>query len=293
MTVARWRGPFAVAAAFALAAALVASGGFSGWIALVHATAGRRTLAAARVHPEGPELWKAVRELSVAVALVPLSRHHRTSLESAIELAIDRLGPDLAATLAPAATMPRIVFIEALWRRQAERPAGELLATIEAASPEVLEVLSDRMLRKLGDRFTRTGRCASAIPILEATRGRGSAPGGLEIAYARCLLQVGEPDRALPVLRGLRSSGDTGRWPSFLLGEAELASGHLREAEAVADALTAARPEFYYGWHLRGRVLTAAGKRAEAARSFERALALRPAKRWLAEWIRRLRSAPG
>ena len=102
--------------------------------------------------------------------------------------------------------------------------------------------------------------------------------------HGQSLLGVGKAAdsvRALERAVSARASGERMLWPRFHLAEAYLASGAADRSERLAGELVAEDARFYYGWHLRARALEALGRAADAAGAYRRALALRPANRWL------------
>lgn len=80
-------------------------------------------------------------------------------------------------------------------------------------------------------------------------------------------------------------------WPRFWRAESLLDAGKLPLADEATRSLVEAQPDFYYGWHLRARVLDGANRPLEAAACYERALALRPENTWLKARIDALRSS--
>lgn len=278
-------------ASLALACVLGSSGYFGGWIATALERRGEYTLRGSGGSlPDERALTEAVRSFSSALAHAPLSRRHRLDLESAIERALPILGADRIAAAAPAAALPRIVIGSALNRHKEFAAARRLFSTVARPTEAELAMLTTWQLREAGFTSARAERCAEALPFLEAAAPRLGDPRDVELELGRCLIRVGEPARAVPILGGLVARAENARWPRLFLGEAELGLGHTVAAEGLSRSLVEEFPDFYYGWNLRGQVLERLGQRREAADSYERALGIRPTNTWLRNRIARLRA---
>jgi tetratricopeptide (TPR) repeat protein len=121
--------------------------------------------------------------------------------------------------------------------------------------------------------------CASRPTVLP--RGYGAqvvtAPSAYEhYVRARIASERGEHDLAIAELRMASASAGSDPELRVALGEELLVAGLLPPAMAEATAATEAWPEDAPAWLLLGRVRVAHAEPWEAARAFERALALEP-----------------
>jgi len=265
-----------------LAVTLAWAGGLDGWISTWHASRGRWALERALQEPgSAQDLAPAVRELAAALALNPLRRRFRFELESAVGAAVDRAGAAATAALAPAATLPRVVFATVLeGRGQGELAAG-VLSGVGATRAEEIEMMSAATLQKVAKRVATSGRCAAALPLLEAAVGQVPDDPGLDLNYAACLTRTGDPARAMPLLRHVYELDPGSKWVHFLFAEAHLALGEVTEADSQTEWLTTHEAGFSLGWRLRGDVLAAANRPVEAGICYHKALELSPESTWL------------
>ena len=270
------------AATVFLALTLAWSGGFAGWISAWHATRGRsaleQTLSKAGTEED---VERALTEAGRALDANPLSRDDRLLYQSACEEAVTRLGAPRAVSLAPRATLSRVVLAGTLEKHGDAAAAVVVRAGIEATRPEEIEVLSEEGLRQVAVDSAVAERCPQALPLLEPAVARTPDDVGLALSYAACLNKRGEGSRSLPILARIYERDPTSKWVHFLLGEAFLTLGRLPQADETTRWLTMRSPNFYLGWRLRGDVLAAIGRPGDALESYRTALSLEPSSAWL------------
>jgi tetratricopeptide (TPR) repeat protein len=272
-----------------LAITLAGSGDLASWISTWHATRGQNALERARSAGDATgEIERALRELGDALRANSLSRDYRGAFETAVEEALDQLAPQRVAALATGATLARAIAADALERRGAAAAAEALRAGIELARPEEIAVMNDAMLRAAALDMATAERCEQARPLLESASERIPEDSSVELKYAGCLNTLGEPQRALAVLRRMSERGPTSRWTRLYTADAYRRLGDLDQAERTARWITTGFADFYEGWRLEAEVLAAMGRPAEAAVCYRKALALRPENTWLDYYARKM-----
>jgi tetratricopeptide (TPR) repeat protein len=259
-----------VLALAALAASLAACGSLSGWVALWHGARAARAGFA-----------NAIRERAAALDADPLSRKSRLLLGEAVARSMIELDRQTIVAMAPRSTIGRVTVAAALDRQGAATEARSLRATITGTGMEEIEVISAADLRTAGLDAANAGRCPEAVPLLDAAVDRGLGDWSLLFKRGACLAQSGSADRALDALLPLYERNRESRWVRLLVAETEARLGHLDTAESVTRTIAWTDPDFYEMWRFAGALLAAEHRPVEAARSFRRALALRPQNTWL------------
>lgn len=111
------------------------------------------------------------------------------------------------------------------------------------------------------------------MPQLEAP---SMEPTSFVLELADTYAQSGRPDRAIQILEPLRNRRELGREPSLWLARLYLGNGQQDKGLATVDSVLARWPRAGQAWFLKGRILEAEGRNAEALDYFSRGVALAP-----------------
>lgn len=272
----------------ALLAALVFEGALSGWPAARRERRGLRELDRATHGGTDEQVRAALEDLAKALARNPLSRDQRIAYETAVELALDRLGAGAVAASPMRGTLARSVVADALDRRHEWDLARGVRSAPGRASPEELALLDGPRLAALATASAEAHACEDAAPLLDKAVRETPNVLRLEMDRGTCLLETRQWWRAERVFAPMVASTPDSEWARFHLAESYVGLGDLHRAEEVSRFLVLGFPTFYYGWRQRGDLLSAREQYAEAAFAYRQALKLRPENRWLASVIRRI-----
>jgi tetratricopeptide (TPR) repeat protein len=109
----------------------------------------------------------------------------------------------------------------------------EYLKAIEVAPDQFRSLLK----RNLALAYYKSGRLQDASPILLELHEAEPASHPAALLAADCLLQMGEPARALAVLEPLAPAADSDKALAYLLGLAYLKTGKTADAQRVLDPI--------------------------------------------------------
>ncbi len=142
---------------------------------------------------------------------------------------------------------------------------------LKSAPPQVRPYLQ----RNAGLAYYKSGRMTDAARVFNALHA--SQPGNRDITLlaADCEMQLGEPAKAVDLLRPLAATAAQDKAVAYVLGMALLKSGNSAESQRVLDPILgdAASPE---GNFAVGVALFMGGDFPKAIQSFDRARALNP-----------------
>jgi putative PEP-CTERM system TPR-repeat lipoprotein len=226
---------------------------------------------------------------------VALQREQLDVADDAFEQAIKR-DPDHAET--------KLLLGELLAQRGQHERAGELLGTYLARHPNNLravksyarvqmqlgapdeaiaaltgvarEALADpEMTALLGAAYLDTGSADAAVALLEKASKAAPDDAGISRRLAISYAAKGDLDRALEAIGQLGTDAQLTA-AHLEIARSLLAQGEVDKALELTGRLTHDMPESPEAFNLNGIVQEAAGKRAAAVDSFEKALALAP-----------------
>ncbi len=266
------------AALAALVVVLMWTDRLGGWVAAWHSLQVRPAV--------GDEAFaQSLQHRIAALDADPLSRKRRVSFGDTLERAFPRLGADGIAALAPRSTVGRATVAAVLERHGATAKAASVRAAVGDTRPEEIEVLSAAELRAIGIDAAAADRCREALPVLDEALRRGLGDWSLALKRAACLTDAGDASRALEALLPMYEHNPESPWGRLFLAKTEARLGHLETAESLLKTLVWTNPDFYEMWRFAGELLAAMNRPADAARSYRRALFLRPENTWIKQEI--------
>jgi tetratricopeptide (TPR) repeat protein len=139
-------------------------------------------------------------------------------------------------------------------------------------APEQFRALLERNLALA---YFKSGRMQEAAPILIGLHEAQPADHQAALLAADCLLQLGEPDRALAVLEPLSAEAGSDRALAYALGVAELKTGRAEEAQRVLDPILKDETSAE-GQYALGMVMFTSGDYPSALKPLRRAIELNP-----------------
>lgn len=152
-----------------------------------------------------------------------------------------------------------------------EEAVPEYLKALEGAPAQYRPVLR----RNLALAYYKSGRMNDAAPILVALHEADPTSHPAALLAADCLLQLGEPARALEILRPLAGEADSDRALEYLLGIAYLRNGETAEAQRVLDPILK-DDSSAEGQYALGVAMFTSGDYPSAVSALRRAIQLNP-----------------
>ena len=143
---------------------------------------------------------------------------------------------------------------------------------LQSAQPQVRPMLQ----RNLALAYYKSGRLQQAAPLLTALHDAQPQNRDATLLAADCLLQLGEPARAVELLEPLAPQASGDKALAYVIGIAYLRSGRTAEAQRLLDPILrdTASPEGNYAL---GMAMFTSGDYPAAAKALARALELDPA----------------
>jgi tetratricopeptide (TPR) repeat protein len=129
--------------------------------------------------------------------------------------------------------------------------------------------------RNLALAYLKSGRMLEAAPILIRLHEAQPADHQAALLAADCLLQLGEPDRALAVLEPLSAEAGSDRALAYALGIADLKTGRAEEAQRVLDPILKDETSAE-GQYALGMAMFTSGDYPSALKPLRRAIELNP-----------------
>lgn len=157
------------------------------------------------------------------------------------------------------------------------------LGRFDEAIPEYQKALENApeqyravLKRNLALAYYKSGRLRDAAPILIALHQAEPASHPAALLAADCLLQLGEPAKALDVLEPLAQEADSDRGLAYVLGIAYLKNGKTAEAQRVLDPILR-DDSSAEGQYALGMAMFTSGDYPGAVTALRRAVQLNPA----------------
>ena len=129
--------------------------------------------------------------------------------------------------------------------------------------------------RNLALAYYKSGRMSEAAPILIALHEADPANHAAALLAADCLLQLGEPEKALALLQPLANSSDSDKALAYVLGIAYLKAGKTAEAQRILDPILK-DDSSAEGQYALGMAMFTSGDYPSALNALRRAIELNP-----------------
>jgi tetratricopeptide (TPR) repeat protein len=113
----------------------------------------------------------------------------------------------------------------------------EAIREYEAALTSAPETLVPLLRRNIGLAYYKSGRMDAASRIFSDLHAAHPGDRDTSLLAADCLVQLGQPAKAVDLLRPVRASSGQDRAVAYLFGIALLKSGNAEEAQSVLDPI--------------------------------------------------------
>jgi tetratricopeptide (TPR) repeat protein len=152
----------------------------------------------------------------------------------------------------------------------------EAIPEYQKALEQAPEQYRTLLRRNLALAYYKSGRMHEAAPILVALHDADPASHPAALLAADCLLQLGEPARALEILEPLAGEADADRGLAYVLGIAYMKNGKTVDAQRVLDPILR-DDSSAEGQYALGMAMFTSGDYPAAVTALRRAIGLNPA----------------